>query len=88
MDLREIDVRCELTPEQADRVSVGQAAEVRLCGKEEAVAGRVVFVGITADQATGLVPVIVWLSNPRERLRCNVPVRVRLHDLLRTNETK
>ncbi len=88
LDLSEIDVRCELTPEQADRVSVGQAAEVRPCGKEEAVAGRVVFVGIAADQATGLVPVIVWLSNPRERLRCNVPVRVRLHDSLRANETK
>jgi membrane fusion protein, multidrug efflux system len=87
LDLSEIDVRCELTPEQADRVSVGQTAEVRPCGKEEAVAGRVVLVGITADQATGVVPVIVWLSNPRERLRCNVPVRVRLHDSLRANET-
>ena len=83
LDLREIDVRCRVTPEQADRVSVGQAAEVRLGGKEEAVAGRVVFVGITADQATGLVPVIVWLPNPQGRLRCNVSVRVRWHDPLK-----
>jgi membrane fusion protein, multidrug efflux system len=78
LDLSEIDVRCELTADEADQVSVGQPAEVHSkqskisCGK-----GRVVFVGLTADQRTGLVPVVVRLHNVKERLRCGVPVYVR-----------
>ena len=88
LDLSKIDVLCELTPEQADRVSVGRPAEVRRCGKEEAAAGQVVFVGITADEATGLVPVIVRLSNPKGYLRGNVAVRVGLHVSSRVSETK
>jgi multidrug resistance efflux pump len=79
LDLSEMNVRCGLTPEQADRVSVGQAAEVRPRANEEAFPGRVVFVGTRADLATSLVPVMVRLSNAKGRLRCNVPVRVRLH---------
>jgi multidrug resistance efflux pump len=78
LDLREIDVRCELTVGQADRVSVGQPAEVRSSEENiESGMGRVVFVGLTADKSTGLVPVVVRLPNPKERLRCGVPVHVR-----------
>jgi RND family efflux transporter MFP subunit len=78
LDLREIDVRCELTLGQADRLSAGQPAEVRSGeGNIESGVGRVVFVGLTADKTTGLVPVVVRLSNPKERLRCGVPVHVR-----------
>jgi multidrug resistance efflux pump len=78
LDLREIDVRCELTVEQADRISVGQPADVRSReGNLESGMGRVVFVGLTADTSTGRVPVMVRLPNPHERLRCGVPVRVR-----------
>ena len=78
MDLLEIDVRCELTVGQADRVSVGQPAEVRSSEENiESGMGRVVFVGLTADKSTGLVPVVVRLSNPKERLRCGVAVHVR-----------
>src|SRR5205085_2632506 len=36
LDLSEIDVRCELTHDHADRITVGQAAEVRLLGKKTA----------------------------------------------------
>jgi membrane fusion protein (multidrug efflux system) len=78
MDLSEIDVRCELTVEQADRVSVGQSAEVRSsAGNLGSGTGRVVFVGLTADKTTGLIPVVVRLPNRKERLRCGVPVHVR-----------
>jgi RND family efflux transporter MFP subunit len=77
LDLREIDVRCELTADQADSVTPGQAAEVR-CGAARGVcgAGRVVFVAISADAGSGLVPVLVRLSNGTGRLRAGVPVRV------------
>jgi RND family efflux transporter MFP subunit len=78
LDLRELDVRCELTFEQVERVAVGQTAEVRRNGQKEVFGtGRVVFVGITADKKNGLVPVLVRLPNPQERLRCEEPVQVR-----------
>ena len=78
LDLSEIDVRCELTVEQADRAYVGQPAEVRSSERKMGCGfGRVVFVGLTADKTTGLVPVVVRLRNPKERLRCGVPVHVR-----------
>jgi multidrug resistance efflux pump len=77
MDLREIDVRCHLTPAQARRVRVGQGARVAEQGSgESALRGTVVMVGVAADRATGKVPVLVRLKNPEGRLRCFVPVRV------------
>jgi multidrug resistance efflux pump len=76
LDLREIDVRCDLTAEQAERVAVGQTAEVRNGGKGERWSARVVFVGIAADRRTGRVPVRVRLKGAR--LRCYVEVVVRL----------
>jgi RND family efflux transporter MFP subunit len=80
MDLSELDVRCELTPEQADRVAVGQSAEVLLNGQGTSAVGRVAFVGIAADAASGKIPVCVRLPNPDGRLRAGVPLRVRLSD--------
>jgi RND family efflux transporter MFP subunit len=78
VDLRELDVRCELTPEQADEVAVGQAVEVRRVGARKALPGaRLAFVGPVADSKTGLVPVLVRVANPDEALRCGVPVSVR-----------
>jgi RND family efflux transporter MFP subunit len=82
LDLSEIDVRCELTPEQVERVTLGLAAAVRLPGKAEVcAAGKVVFVGIAADRVSGLVPVLVRVSNAKGRLRCEVPVQVRFPNL-------
>jgi RND family efflux transporter MFP subunit len=78
LDLRELDVRCELTLEQVERVAVGQTAEIRKLGRHDLFGtGRVIFVGIAADRRTGLVPVHVRLLNPQERLRCEEPVQVR-----------
>jgi RND family efflux transporter MFP subunit len=83
LDLSELDVRCELKPEDADRLEVGQAAEVRRNGGKKVLAtGRVSFVGIAADRKTGLVPVLVRVANPRGRLRCEVPVSVRFTEAL------
>ena len=78
LDLSEIDVRCELSPRQAVQVRLGQAAEIREGGQNSA-AGRVVFVGIAADKASGLVPVVIRLANREGRFRCRVPVQVRLN---------
>jgi membrane fusion protein (multidrug efflux system) len=78
LDLSEIDVRCDLTPDQADRLAVGQRAEVRKMGKKDVCgSGKVVVVGIAADRGSGLVPVTVRLDNSRAALRCEVPVQVR-----------
>jgi RND family efflux transporter MFP subunit len=78
VDLRELDVRCELTPAQADQVAVGQPAEVWLDGKAEAAGtGKVVFVGKVASRNSGLVPVVVSVANTQERMRAEVAVKVR-----------
>ncbi len=76
VDLREIDVHCELPPQQADRVVVGQTAHVSLNGAALPGPGRVAFVGVAADARSGKVPVVVRVANPQERLRCNVDVKV------------
>jgi multidrug resistance efflux pump len=81
LDLREIEVRCELPLDQVDRVAVGMSVVVRRKGHDEAFGtGRVVFIGIEADTKTELVPIHVRLVNPNERLRCCEPVRVRFGD--------
>jgi RND family efflux transporter MFP subunit len=86
LDLSEIDARCELTPDQADRVAVGQAAEVRGKGKKQFVVGKVVFIGIAADKTTGLVPALVRIPNTgKGALRCEVPVQVRFTEALPAN---
>jgi RND family efflux transporter MFP subunit len=78
VDLRELDVRCELSPAQADQVAVGQSAEVWLDGKVEAAGtGKVVFAGKVADRNSGLVSVVVRVGNSQERLRAEVAVKVR-----------
>jgi multidrug efflux pump subunit AcrA (membrane-fusion protein) len=78
VDLRELDVRCELSPIQAEQIAVGQPAEIRLDGKAEAAGtGNVVFVGNAADRNSGLVPVVVRVANAQGRLRADVAVKVR-----------
>jgi len=78
VDLRELDIRCELSPVHADQVAVGQSAEVRLDGKVEAAGtGKVVFVGKVADRNNGFVPVVVRVANAQGRLRAEVAVKVR-----------
>ncbi|HLJ95499.1 MAG TPA: efflux RND transporter periplasmic adaptor subunit [Gemmataceae bacterium] len=78
LDLSEIDVRCDLTPEQVDELAVGQTAEMRTNSKKSfSGKGRVVFIGLATDLATGLVPVLVRTPNPDGRLRCGIAVQVR-----------
>jgi RND family efflux transporter MFP subunit len=78
VDLRELDIRCELTPVQAERVAVGHSAEFRLDGKADAAGtGKVVLVGKVADRNSGLVPVTIRVANPDERLRAEVAAKVR-----------
>jgi RND family efflux transporter MFP subunit len=78
LDLSELDVLCELPPEQADLVAVGQAAEVRpVAPKGTRRTGKVVFVGPSAEGEKGLVPVLVRIANRDGRLRCGVAAQVR-----------
>jgi membrane fusion protein, multidrug efflux system len=79
VDLQEIDVRCEMTLEQADRLAVGQPAGISGANQKDMLGtGHVVFMGITADEKTSLVPIVVRLPNSQGRLRCGEPVKVRL----------
>ena len=78
VDLRELDIHCDLTPLQAEQVAVGQSAEVALDGKAAAAGtGKVVFVGKVAGRNTGLVPVVLRMANSQEQLRAEVGVKVR-----------
>ena len=78
VDLRELDVRCELPPLQAEQIAVGQSVEVWLAGKTEpAGMGKVALVGKVADRNSGLIPVVVRAANPQERLFAEVAVKVR-----------
>jgi RND family efflux transporter MFP subunit len=80
VDLRELDVRCELTPADADHVAVGQKVEIRAVGGSDVVTGSITFIGPVADTKTGHIPVLVHFANSHERLRCGVPVSVRFTD--------
>jgi RND family efflux transporter MFP subunit len=78
VDLRELDVRCDLTPTLAEQVAVGRSAEVLLEGQSGAAGtGKVAFVGKVADRNSGLFPMVVRVPNPQERLRAEVAVKVR-----------
>jgi multidrug resistance efflux pump len=78
LDLSEIDTCCNLTPQQVDRVRLGQPAEVILDGSPAGQwTGKVVSIGIAADPGTGHIPVRVRLQNPKGRLRCYIHVGVR-----------
>jgi multidrug resistance efflux pump len=78
LDRSVLDVRCDLTPQQADRVAVGQAAEVAQEGRPDAPwKGKVTVVGIAADPRSGRVPVLVQVSDGEKPPRCYVEVKVR-----------
>jgi multidrug resistance efflux pump len=78
LDLTEIDTCCHLTPQQVEKVRIGQPAEVILDGNPVGRwTGKVVWIGIAAETGTGNIPVRVRLQNPKGRLRCYIHVRVR-----------
>jgi multidrug resistance efflux pump len=75
IDLRELDIRALVTAEQADLIDREQPVPVILPGQAgERLSGRVAFIGPAADRQTGLVPVLVRVSNPQEHLRAYVDV--------------
>jgi hypothetical protein len=77
LDLSVIDIRCELTLEQVDRIEVGQTVEVRQTKKNgRSLTGKVEFVGIVVDKGTELIPVIVRVENTEAVLRCGEPVQI------------
>ncbi len=80
VDLRELDVRCELTPAEANRVAVGQKVKVGAAGSSDFATGTVTFISPVADAKTGRIPAIAHFANPHERLRCGVSVSVRFTD--------
>jgi multidrug resistance efflux pump len=78
LDLRKIDVSCELPPQQADSLTLGQRAGVVVDSRpDQRWVGQVAFIGVAADLKTGRVPVRVRIDNAEERLRCYVEVKVR-----------
>lgn len=77
LDLSELDVRCELSPELADRLTLDQSATVSSPSRPGVrIAGKVTYIGIAADPKTGRIPVLIRVSNPELRLRCYVEVKV------------
>lgn len=77
LDLSTIDVRCDVTPAQADRLAIGQTAEVTLPGTDVKLTGQVAVIGIAADPQTGKVPVLIRVDNRNGKLRCYVDTKVR-----------
>jgi multidrug resistance efflux pump len=79
LDLSVIDVRCLLPSKNVGQVAVGQEADVHDEADVDAGRGKVVAVGVAANRhgKQHEIPVILRLKNPRERLRCYVPVKVR-----------
>jgi RND family efflux transporter MFP subunit len=78
LDLREIDVRFQVTLDQADLLKVGDLVEVLRADLTTAHGtGKVVFIGLEANAETGKVPALVRLANPEGKLRCEAPVRLR-----------
>ncbi len=92
LDLSEIDVACQLSLTQVEKLEAGQKSKVltangmRYFGQEADVlhketaaklgTGVVVFIGLEADK-DGNLPVLVRLDNPDYKLRCEVPVQLR-----------
>jgi multidrug resistance efflux pump len=78
VDLSEIDVRCELTAEQVDRLDATRGAEIiERNANRSAWPARVVFVGPSADAKTGLIPVVARIADAGGRLRANTDVTAR-----------
>src|SRR5262249_14383573 len=77
LDPTVLDVRCNLTPQDADTLRVGQLVEVQPSTRGSPIIGKVVYIGLAADPKSGRVPVLARLDNPDSRLRCYVDVKVR-----------
>lgn len=89
LDLRELDVVCQLTLTQCDRIKVGEAVDVfSLDGKKKIGEGKIVFVGLQVDPKTETVPAHVRLANENLALRCQVPLSLRFGGAGKNNDAK
>jgi RND family efflux transporter MFP subunit len=89
LDLSEIDIRFDVTPEQADQIKTGQAVQIKQMKKNgSSLPAQVVLVGITVDAGTGLVSVIARVPNPDGVLRCGEAVQVGLREDAKEPRTK
>ena len=78
VDIRELDVRCEVTSEQADEVSLGEPVELRTSdGKRALPLGHVIYIAPVADPKTKQVPILVRIHNRDQRVRCGISVAMR-----------
>ena len=78
MDLSEVDVRSNVTVEQADTIKVGQVVEISrpLKKKGPVLIGKISMVGMTVDPSNGTVPVLVRVGNPDMAVRCGEAVQL------------
>ena len=82
VDLRELDVRCEVTSEQADEVSLGEPVELKTSdGKHDLPLGRVIYIAPVADPKTKQVPILVRIHNRDQRVRSGISVAMRFAPL-------
>jgi RND family efflux transporter MFP subunit len=80
LDIKDMDVRCQLMVGQTDNVKIGDPVEV--LGADSAAflgTGRLVFVGLVATADNGMFPALVRLTNPNGKLRCGVAVQLRFN---------
>jgi multidrug efflux pump subunit AcrA (membrane-fusion protein) len=79
VDLSELDVRVDVTAEQADLINTTPLPYIWLPSvPDQHFVGRIGFIGPAADPQTGLVPVVIHVDNPQQRLRAYVNVTVQL----------
>jgi multidrug resistance efflux pump len=76
VDLSELDVRVELTPGQIHEIDRAQPCRVEHRDFEQDWEARFVFASPAANPETGLVPVVLRISNAGESLLCGLPVTV------------
>jgi RND family efflux transporter MFP subunit len=89
LDLRELDVVCQLTLNQCDHIKVGDDAEVRsVNGNRKVGAGKIVFIGLQLDPKTETLPAHVRLANEGLALRCEVPLSVRFGSAAASKDAK
>ncbi|HET6324519.1 MAG TPA: hypothetical protein VFG04_07450 [Planctomycetaceae bacterium] len=72
---QELDVRCDLTPQRADELALGQEADLWVAETAQPLPrGRLIYIGPVVDRNTGLVPLLVRVKNPDQRLGCGIRV--------------
>jgi hypothetical protein len=78
LDIKDVDVRCELTPGQTASVKIGDAVDVLTADAATLLGtGRLVFVGLVATTDGAKFPALVRMASSNGKLRCEIPVQLR-----------